>query len=213
MVELAWGVIRAKRTRPADDLVSVLLRACDEDVNQLDEEELVAMVVGLLGGGHRTTSRFIANGTFALLSNPEQLTLLRGQPSLLPTAIDEMLRFLTPLEAAPALRFATEDVVLGNVTIPAGGIVQVFLAAANRDPRRFNDADRLMLERVDNPHVTFGHGLHFCLGAALARLEAEIAFDGLLTRFPRLALAVPPEDVEWHPSFSRGPTRLPVRLR
>jgi cytochrome P450 len=211
MVDFAWRTIEAKRTCPGDDLTSALVRAGENGL--LDDDELVAMVVGLLGAGYRTTSRFLANGTFALLTNPEQLALLRRQPSLLPTAIEELVRFLTPLETAPALRFATEPVDVGGVTIPAGSVVQVVLGSANRDPHRFPDADRLQIDRADNGHVAFGHGLHFCPGAGLARLEAEIAFAGLLSRFPALALAVPPDEVEWYPSFSRGPVRLPVRLR
>jgi cytochrome P450 len=212
MVEFARGLIGTKRRSGGDDLTSVLARACDEDA-QLDEEELVAMVVGLLGAGYRTTSRFIANAAFALLTNPDQLTVLRDRPSLVPAAVEELLRFLTPLEAAPALRFAIQDVEVGGVIIKAGDAVQVILAAANRDPCRFAEPDRLLVDRADAGHVAFGHGLHFCPGAGLARVEAEIALLGLVTRFPGLRLAVAPERVEWYPSFSRGPISLPVRLR
>jgi len=205
-------LLAAKRAEPADDLVSALVAARDGE-QVLSEAELMSMVFLLLLAGHETTVNLIGNGVAALLRHPEEFQLLLDRPSLVPAAIEELLRFDGPVHH-PAFRFTTEAVTLGGVTVPAGQIVLVALGAANRDPARFADPDRLDVTRGDGQHLAFGHGPHFCLGAPLARLEARVAFPLLLARFPGLRLAVPPEELVWREGiFLRGLEALPVLLR
>jgi cytochrome P450 len=200
-----------KRAAPADDLLSALITARDSG-DSLDEPELLAMIFLLLVAGHETTVNLIATGTLALLTHPSELSRLRSDPALLPGAVEELLRYANPLNHATD-RYAPEPLEVGGVTIPAGEPVLVVTSSANRDPDRFPDPDRLDLGRDASGHVAFGHGIHYCVGAPLARLEGEIAFGALLSRFPGLSLAVDPAALRWRPSsLIHGLERLPVRL-
>jgi cytochrome P450 len=213
MVGYATRLVRLRRDQPGDDLISALVRS-GEDGDQLDEDELISMVITILNAGHETTAQLIANGTFALLTHPDQLALLRNDPSLLPGAVEEMLRYWGPAEIA-APRFTTGPVDIAGVTVPAGEVIQILWGAAHRDQCTFAAPDRFDVTRRENPHLGFGHGAHFCLGAALARAEGEVVFAALLRRFPGLALAVPAEAVRWKRGFPRGINRLeslPVHL-
>jgi cytochrome P450 len=205
-------VIAERRARPEDDLVSALIAARDGDA-ALTEAEMVISVALLLVAGHETTVNLIGNGVLALLRAPDQSELLRARPELLPSAIEELLRFDGPLERA-SQRIALEDMEIAGTPIPKGAWVHVSLGAAGRDPAVFESPDRLDVTRAPKRHVAFGHGIHFCLGAPLARLEGQIAIGGLLDRFPGLALAVPPEDLRHHRAGSivRGLVSLPVRV-
>jgi cytochrome P450 len=200
-----------KRAAPADDLLSALITARDSG-DSLDEPELLAMIFLLLVAGHETTVNLIATGTLALLTHPPELSRLRADPSLLPGAVEELLRYANPLNHATD-RYAPEPIEVGGVMIPAGEPVLVVTSSANRDPARFPDPDRLDLGRDASGHVAFGHGIHYCVGAPLARLEGEIAFGALLARFPGLSLAVDPAALRWRPSsLIHGLETLPVRL-
>ncbi|MBO4161044.1 cytochrome P450 family protein [Micromonospora antibiotica] len=205
-------LVAAKRAVPADDMISALIDACDQD-GRLSEAELVTTTFLLLFAGHQTTADFLGNATVALLTHPDQLDLLRDTPDLLPSAIEELLRFDGPLPVASP-RVATEDVEYQGVRIPAGSIVGVVLNAANHDPAHFVDPDRLDLRRVRGPHLGFGHGVHYCLGVSLARMEAQIALAALLRRLPGLRLGVPPAELRRLPAASpfRGLLELPVRF-
>jgi cytochrome P450 len=188
-------LVAAKRARPADDLLTDLVEATDEG-ERLDAQELLAMTFLLLIAGYVTTVSLIGNGTLALLRQPEQLDRLRADPSLVPQMVEELLRFDGPVN--PGLtRFALEDLEIGGVRIPRGDMVMLAIAAADRDPRRFPDPDRLDVGAADRGHLAFGHGLHYCLGAPLARLEGQVAFTALLTRLPGLALAAREDELRW----------------
>jgi cytochrome P450 PksS len=204
-------LIKARRAQPRDDLVSALIRA-EEAGRQLSEDELVAMVVLLLVAGHETTVNLIGNGTLALLEHPDQLEKLRDDPSLIRPAVEELLRFGSPVEAATE-RFAREDVTIAGVTIPRGEMVLAVIASANRDERQFANPDKLDITREPNRHLAFGLGAHFCLGAALARMEGQIAIGTLLRRAPGLRLAVEPGALRWRPGLVlRGLKALPVSV-
>jgi cytochrome P450 len=188
-------LVAAKRARPADDLLTDLVEATDEG-ERLDTQELLAMTFLLLIAGYVTTVSLIGNGTLALLRHPEQLDRLRADLSLVPQAVEELLRFDGPVN--PGLtRFALEDLEIGGVRIPRGDMVMLAIAAADRDPRRYPDPDRLDVGAVDPGHLAFGHGMHYCLGAPLARLEGQIAFTAMLTRLPGLALAAREDELRW----------------
>jgi cytochrome P450 len=204
-------LVTAKRANPGDDLLSALVAARDAD-DRLSEGELVAMAFLLLVAGHETTVNLIGNGVLALINNPEQQAELRADRSLLAGAVEEFLRYQGPLNhATPRFTLAPADV--GGVVVPEGEFVVVSLASANRDQRRFGDPERLDIHRDTGGHLAFGHGIHYCLGAPLARLEAEIAFTGLLDRFEHIELAVPADELRWRPgNLIRGLERLPVRL-
>lgn len=211
-------LIAAKRAEPRDDLVSALVRIRDETdpaddaSGRLTDTELLSGVFQLVMAGFDTTVNLIASGTLALLTHPEQMARLRGNPSLLPAAVEELLRYTNPLNHATD-RFTATDVTIGEVGIPAGEWVLLATSSANGDPRRFHDPDRLDFDREPGGHVSFGHGIHYCLGAPLARMEAEVAFGALLKRFPKLSLAAEPEDLRWRPgSLMHGLEALPVRL-
>jgi cytochrome P450 len=205
----------ARRTRPRDDLVSALAAARDNAAGTADGltgEELVSTVFLLVMAGFDTTVNLIASGTLALLTHPEEKTRLRQDPSLLPAAVEELLRFTNPVNHAND-RFTTEDVPVGDVVIPAGEWVIPAISSANTDPARFPGPDRLDLDRDTSGHLAFGHGVHYCLGAPLARMEAEVALGALLARFPRISPAVPPAELRWRAvSVMNGLESLPVRL-
>ncbi len=201
-----------RRANPCDDLTSALIRA-EEAGDRLDENELLAMVFLLLIAGHETTVSLIAGGVLELLRHPHQLERLQNEPALISSAIEELLRFVSPVFLTTE-RFAREDVTLHGMTIPRGGLVYGVIGSANRDPAVFEHPDVLDLARQDNRHIAFGHGVHFCLGAALARMEAQIAIQTLVQRFPRLGLAAPAETLRWRPSIVlRGLEALPVVLK
>lgn len=180
---------------PGDDVITELR----------DEPNLVVNLVLLITAGHETTVQLIGNGLLALLRDPAMKRKLIDDPILIPDAVEELLRYDGPFPTG-LIRIATSDVVIGGVTIPRSSQVMISLGAANRDPSRFADPDVLQLGR--NPHVAFGHGIHYCVGARLARIEGEIAFGALLRRFPELALAAEPE---WRESFIRGLASFRVR--
>lgn len=207
MADYAVRLVALRREEPGDDLISALVRTQGEDGDRLDDDELVSLVITILNAGHETSAQLIANGTFALLSHPDQLAALRADAGLLGPAIEEMLRLYGPAELA-GLRFTKEPVEVGGVTIPAGEVIQILWGSANRDDDQFAEAERFDITRRNNAHLAFGHGIHYCLGAALARVEADVAFGTLLRRFPGLTLAVPAEQVAWKRGFPRGINRL-----
>jgi cytochrome P450 len=211
MVRYFKALLAAKRREPADDLLSALVLARDEG-DTLRETELISMVFLLLVAGHETTVNLIASGMLALLLNPGELGRLRADPTLRGAAVEELLRYTSPVNHA-TFRFATEPIEIGGARIGRGEPVLVALSSANRDPSRFADPDLLDLGRDSSGQLAFGHGIHYCLGAPLARLEAEIAFGALLERFGSMTLAVPPETLRWRPStLIHGLEALPVRL-
>ena len=181
-----------------------------DEQDRLSENELLSMAFLLLVAGHETTVNLIGNGTLALLEHPDQLRRLRDDPGLIRPAVEELLRYYSPVETATE-RYAREDVTVGGVTIPQGSLVFAVIASANRDDRQFADPDRLDLAREPNRHLAFGQGIHFCLGAPLARLEGQIAISTLLRRLPELRLAVPPGALRWRGGLVlRGLQKLPV---
>ncbi|MFD6160706.1 cytochrome P450 [Nocardia sp. NPDC060256] len=203
-------VVAQRRKQPSDDLLGALVAARDND-DRLTEDELVNMGIGLLIAGHETTANQIANFTYVLLSEPRHWELLCGRPDLVPGAIEELLRYVQLGSGGSFARVATEDVALSGVTVRAGESVIVNTQAANRDESVFEDSEELDLTRINNPHMAFGHGVHHCLGAQLARLELQVALGSLLQRFPTLHLAVPFEEVPWKTGLLvRGPKALPV---
>lgn len=203
--------VARKREHPGEDLISGLI--ADRGGDRLTEPELLGSIRLLIIAGHETTVNLLGNGLLALLRHPDQLALLRARPDLIPGAIEEFLRYDGPVERT-TLRFATEDLRLGTALVPRGSAVFVALNSADRDPDEFPDADRLDVTRAPRGHLAFGHGLHFCLGAPLARLEARIAFETLLRRLPDVELAQEPGDVEHQAShIMRGVTALPIRFR
>jgi cytochrome P450 len=210
--ESIFGYLRelvdSKRDKPDDALLSALVAA--EGEQRLTDDEVVSMGVLLLIAGHETTVNLIGTGTLLLLRNPDQLAALRADPGLLPGAIEEFLRFDGPVMMGPS-RFAAEDVEIGGQLIRAGEIVLLAAGAANRDPARFDRPDMVDIARGANRHMAFGHGIHVCLGAALARLEGEIAIGTLIRRFPHLALATEDAALVWRPSVIRGLLALPLR--
>ncbi|MGY0055567.1 cytochrome P450 family protein [Streptomyces sp. LZ34] len=216
VVERAWrqmhsyltGLLAAKRARPGDDLLSALITARDEQ-QRLAEEELVSMAFLLLAAGYITTVNLIGGGIAALLAHPDQLRMLREDPALMPDAIEEFLRYDGPVSPGIA-RFAREDLSIAGVAIPRGATVLVASAMADRDAAHFPDPDRLDITRGDSAHLAFGHGIHYCLGASLARMEGQVAIGTVLRRLSRLALSVSPGELRWRPSGLRGLERLPV---
>ena len=200
-----------KRVEPGEDLITRLVRA-EEEGEKLGEDELLAMVFVLIVAGHETTVNLIGNGTVALLRNPDQLEKLKADPSLLEDAVEELLRYDGPVETS-TMRYAAEDVELGGKVIPRGEVVLAVIAGADRDPRRFDRPDQLDITRTGNRHLAFGKGIHYCLGAPLARLEGQIALGTLVRRMPDLELGARPEDLVWRPGLIiRGLRVLPVRF-
>ena len=207
LVEYVSRVIRDRRRQPRDDLISRLV-AAEESGQRLSEDEMLGTVALLLVAGNETTTHLISSGMLVLLRNPAQMARLREDPSLLPSAIDELLRYTGPVHTTR--RTAREDVLLGDVRIRRGDVVVGILAAANRDPKKYADPDSFDVARNPTDHLAFGEGIHFCLGAALARLEGEIAIGTLLARFPNIRLL--DNEPEWGGTFAiRGVTRLRLR--
>lgn len=205
------GLIASKRLRPGDSLLDRLIAARDGE-DRLDEEELVSLAVLLLVAGHETTTHFLGNAALALLRHPAATERLRADPDALPHALDELLRFDAPVSTS-TFRFTTETLTLGETEIPTGVPVLVALGAANRDPERFPAPDRLDLDREATGHLSFGHGIHRCVGAPLAKAEAEIALRAVLVRFPDIRLAVSADRLAWRQTrLVRGLDALPVRL-
>ncbi|MFD0001129.1 cytochrome P450 [Streptomyces sp. NPDC127178] len=201
-------VVAHKREHADDDLLSRLVVARDQ--GELSQEELDSMIFQLLVAGQEPVTNQITTALIALFRHPDQLDRLRDDPALMPRAVEELLRHDSAFELT-TWRFFDQDSDLYGTGIPAGDSVIVSLCAANRDPRRFDDPDALDLSRSPNPHLAFGHGIHFCPGAALARAELQIALATLLRRLPGLHLAIGDEDIEWIPAvLGRGTNRLPV---
>ena len=203
--------IRLRRARPQDDLVSALVQA-EEAGEKLTEDELLALVMLLLVAGHETTVNPIGNGTLALLENPDQMDKLRSDPTLIKPAIEELLRFHSPVEMATE-RFPRREVTVAGIQIPRGEMVLAVIASANRDESQFTDPDKLDLTREPNRHVSFGQGVHFCLGAPLARLEGQLAINTLLRRAQGLRLGVAHSALRWRRGLVlRGLESLPLAV-
>jgi len=200
-------LLEQRRTRPADDMLTRLVEA-EVDGDRLSEDDILGFFQLLLLAGSETTTNLIGSAVLCLAEDPDQLARLRAEPDLLPSAIEEVLRYRPPVQAV--FRQTRRDVELGGRTIPAGKLVMAMIGSANRDPRQFRHPRRFDVARDPNPHVAFGHGIHFCIGAPLARLEARIALADFLARAPRFRL-----DGRWMPGLSfhvHGPTRLPIRF-
>jgi cytochrome P450 len=202
-------IIRDRRDNPRDDLMSILASP-NEHGERLSDDELVSTCIVFLFAGHETTANLIGNGLLALLKHPEQLAVLREQPELAATAVEELLRYDSPVQRNR--RIASVDVELGDKHIRQGDSVMVFMGSANRDPEKFPDPDALDVTRAPNQHMAFGHGIHFCVGAALSRIEAPIAIAALLDRFPRVRLADGYRE-QWRPNITfRGLESLELEL-
>jgi len=211
VVAMLGGLVAAKQAAPGDDLVSALISARDGD-ERLTSQELLSTIFQLMVAGHDTTASLIGNGVVALLRNDAQLAQLRAHPDKIPAAIEELLRYDAPVPHS-TFRYTVEPLTIDGVEIPAGAQVIICLAAADRDEARYPDAESLDIDRAASRHLAFGHGVHHCLGAPLARMEGHIALGTLLQRFPGLALAVPSEDLHWGHGDGlvlRGLTELPV---
>jgi cytochrome P450 len=218
VIPSVWKFIRylrqffkLRRREPQDDLVSALIKA-EEAGDKLNEDELLAMVFLLLIAGHETTVNLIGNGTLALLENPNQMRELQSEPSLVKPAVEELLRYTSPVLMTTE-RYARENAMIHGVTIPRGDMTLGVIGSANRDETVFDKPNELQITREPNRHLSFGQGIHFCLGAPLARMEAQIAFTSLLGRLPDLRLKNPPHSLRWRPSiFLRGLASLPVKF-
>lgn len=211
VVDMLRALVAAKQDHPADDLVSGLITARDGD-ERLDNQELLSTIFQLIVAGHDTTASLIGNSVVALFRNPAELAELRADPARIPRALEELLRYDAPVPHS-TFRYTTQPVEIGGVSIPAGAQVIISLAAANRDSDQYADPDRLDLDREGARHIAFGHGIHHCLGAPLARMEGQIALESLLGRFPELAPAVALDDLHWAHGDGlvlRGLSELPV---
>jgi cytochrome P450 len=209
-IDYLGDLLEAKRKNPRDDLLTNLVLVEDEG-DRLNDADLLAMVYVLIFAGHETTLHLIGNGTLALLTHPEQFEKLKADPSLIKTAVEELLRY-DPSVEIPRARLAVTDVEIGGVLVRRGEVVLTAIAGANHDPGRFEASEELNISRENNRHLSFGKGIHACLGASLARLEGQIAIGTLVGRMPNLKLAVPPEELRWRPGgiFLRGLAALPV---
>jgi cytochrome P450 len=209
MVDYANALINAKRANPGDDMTSELIRVTD-GTDSLTQGELVSMIFVLCVAGHITTIYSIGNAVASLLTHPEELARLRAEPSLMPTAVEELLRYDGP-SGVGTFRFTTDDIPIAGTVIPAGEILALSWHSANRDGSHFPDANRLDLGRHPLGSMAFGHGIHYCLGVPLAKMQIEIALDRLINRFPDLRLAVEPEQLRRdNSSLLRGLLTLPV---
>ena len=202
-------LVEERRRQPRDDLISAMVEA-ESDGERLSREELFALCIFLYVAGHETTMGLLSAGTWLLLTHPDQFALLKSDPDkLVESAVEECLRYESSVTRA--VRVAAEDMELGGHEVRAGQTVMMVLGAANRDPRVFDDPERLDITRRPNPHLGFGHGIHFCIGAALARLEAQIAFKAIATRLPDLKLDA--DEISWRPTLgTRSIEALPVRV-
>ncbi|MFD2467791.1 cytochrome P450 family protein [Amycolatopsis silviterrae] len=201
---------KAARQDTADDLINAMTDPGNEE--RFDESELLSTIFLMMNAGYETTANLISSSVYALLKHPEQLELLRGDAALLPNAVEEFLRYESPLNLS-TLRYTTESVEIGGTVVPAGEVVFLALCSANRDPDRFAEPDRLDIRRNAAAHLAFGHGIHHCVGAPLARLEGEIVLSRLLERFPRWEAAAPLDELNWRYTLQfRGLERLPVKL-
>jgi cytochrome P450 len=212
IVDYLGRLVQLKRAEPAEDLVTDLVRAADRDA--LSEVEMLSTIFQLVVAGHDTTTSLIGNGTVALLRHPGQRDALVTDPALVPRAIEECLRWDAPVPHS-TFRYATAELRIDGSVVPADTQVIISLAAANRDPAHYHDAESFDINRSDTGHLAFGHGIHFCLGAPLARMEARIAFTALHTRFPQMRLAVDPTRLSWGHGDGlvlRGLSELPVIL-
>ncbi|WP_420036468.1 cytochrome P450 family protein [Streptomyces sp. cg28] len=212
---LLADLVAEKRHAPQDDLLSALVAVRDDEDGRLTEEELVGTAMMLVVAGHESSVNLLGNAVLSLLQHPDQLRLLRERPDLVPGAVEEFLRHDTSVERSTS-RYAAEEIELGGVAIPRGGMVVVALGAAGRDAPQADGGDPAVLDvaRPAARHLAFGHGVHYCLGAPLARLESTIALRTLLARVPELELAVPADSLEWIGSgIIRGVLSLPVRYR
>jgi cytochrome P450 len=208
MTAYFYAAVAREKSLPTEGLVNALTTA-EVDGDRLSAEEVVANVIVTMVGGQETTTNLIGNGLLTLLRHPEQLEQLRADPSLVPSAVEELLRFESPSQHTA--RLAPADVTLGGAEIKRGQAVIAVMGAANRDPARFADPDRLDLARTDNRHLAFGWASHFCFGAPLARLEGQIAFETMLRRLPDLCLTT--GDISWRPNLGlRGLTKLEVQF-
>lgn len=210
LTDYVMDLVRQRRARPGDDMVSTLVSLRDEQ-DRLTDAELVSTVLLLLVAGVETTVNLLGTGAYLLLSHPEQRRALQTDPARASAAVEEMLRHGPPVEVT--IRHAICDVRIGDVDVAAGSPVLLNMAAANRDPEHFPRADAFDIERVREIHLSFGSGAHFCLGASLARLEGEIGITSLLRRFPELRLAATPDELDWRRAFMRGLLSLPVWMR
>jgi len=211
MLRYLRQLFKLRRAAPQDDLISALATA-EEGGQRLTDDELMAMVFVLIIAGHETTVNLIGSGALALLENPDQLRLLRQRPELIKNAIEELLRYTSPVDQATE-RYAREAVTLHGMTIPKGELVLAVIASANRDEQQFPEPDRLDLTREANKHLAFGLGAHYCVGAPLARLEGQIAVQSLVARLPNLRLAAAPGALRWRPGGTvRGLEALPVAV-
>jgi cytochrome P450 len=198
-----------KRREPTDDMISRMVRAEEED-ETLSEDEILSTVFLMYLAGHVTTVNLVGSGIVALLTHPDQLAKLQANPSLAKNVVEETLRYWGPVDFI-GRRFAKEDLEIAGTEIPKGEQVTVSLLSANRDPERFANPDVFDITRPDaNRHVAFGKGIHVCLGAPLARIEGQIAFETLIRRYPQLRLAVPEDEVVWSGSFLRGFRQVPL---
>jgi cytochrome P450 len=211
VVEMLSMLVEAKDRTPGDDLVSALISARDGD-ERLNQRELLSTIFQLIVAGHDTTASLIGNSIVALLRHPGQLAGWRGASGKVAAAVEELLRYDAPVPHS-TFRYALEPVEIGGVTIPAGAQVIINLASANRDADHYANPEALDVDRTDARHLAFGHGIHFCLGAPLARMEGQLALHTLLHRFPQLRLAVPIEQLHWGHGDGlvlRGLSELPV---
>jgi len=211
VVGMLRDLVAAKERNPGEDLVSALISARDGD-ERLSSQELLSTIFQLMVAGHDTTASLIGNSVVALLRNPVQMSKLRGDLSKLPNAVEEFLRYDAPVPHS-TFRFTASPVTIGDVPIPAGAQVIICMASANRDGDKFENPESLDIDRAVTRHLAFGHGVHHCLGAPLARLEGGVALESLLRRFPQLRLAVPSEDLRWNHGDGlvlRGLSELPV---
>ena len=210
MVDYFGAAVASEATAPTEGLINALVTA-EVDGDRFTAEEIVANVIVTMVGGQETTTNLIGNGLLTLLRRPEQMQRLRSDPELMPSAVEELLRYESPSQHTA--RLAPAGAVLGGTAIPEGDAVIAVMGAANRDPERFAEPDRVDLSRADNRHVAFGWAGHFCFGAPLARIEGQLAFETLLDRFDEIALA-PGEEIRWRPNLGlRGLTSLRVNAR
>jgi cytochrome P450 len=205
------ALVERRRAEPTEDLLGALVRTYDEG-DQLADEELIGLAVALLVAGHETTASQLPNFVYTLQTHPDLLDLLKTRPDLIPGAVEELMRWVPLFAAATFPRYATADVELsGGVVVRAGDPVLVATASANRDERVFADPERIDFTRQPNPHIGFGHGVHHCLGAPLARMELQVALATLLERLPQLRFGVPEDEIVWKKGMlMRGPRSLPV---